>query len=129
MAYSAGAKYGIVFSYPDVTNYGTLTDDHFAALQKFWTNLQNNPGSFGSINPDVAYVVPADYGFGFRSPNDTIWGLFPGDELSSKIFEDTNIILPAKYGSRFNIVYNEPQIIASLLGNYSQVFYWNQTIP
>ena len=129
LAYCAGAKYGIVFSYPDVTNYGTLTDDHFAALQKFWTNLQNNPGSFGSINPDVAYVVPADYGFGFRSPNDTIWGLFPGDESSSKIFEDANIILPAKYGSRFNIVYNEPQIITSLLGNYSQVFYWNQTIP
>ena len=129
LAYCAGAKYGIVFSYPDVTNYGTLTDDHFAALQKFWTNLQNNSGSFGSINPDVAYVVPADYGFGFRSPNDTIWGLFPGDESSSKIFEDANIILPAKYGSRFNIVYNEPQIITSLLGNYSQVFYWNQTIP
>ncbi len=129
LAYSAGAKYGIVFSYPDVTNYGTLTDDHFAALQKFWSNLQNNPGSFGSNNPDVVYVVPADYGFGFRSPNDTIWGLFLADELSLKIFEDANIILPTKYGSRFDIVYQEPQIITSLLGNYSHVFYWNQTIP
>ena len=129
LAYSSGAKYAIVFSYPQIGTYGTLTDEHFAALQKFWTNLHNDPGSFGSSNPDVAYVVPADYGFGFRNANDSIWGLFPADELSSKIFEDSNIILPAKYGSGFDIIYNEPQIIAPLLGNYSQVFYWNQTIP
>lgn len=129
LAYSSGAKYAIVFSYPQIGTYGTLTDEHFAALKKFWTTLHNNPGSFGSNNPDVAYVVPADYGFGFRNPNDTIWGLFPADELSSKIFEDANTFLPAKYGSRFDIVYNEPQIITPLLGNYSKVFYWNQTIP
>jgi hypothetical protein len=129
LAYSSGAKYAIVFSYPQIGTYGTLTDEHFAALQKFWTNLHNDPGSFGSNNPYVAYVVPADYGFGFRNANDTIWGLFAADELSPKIFKDSNIVLPAKYGSGFDIIYNEPQIIASLLGNYSQVFYWNQTIP
>jgi hypothetical protein len=129
LAYSSGAKYAIVFSYPQIGTYGTLTEEHFAALQKFWTNLHDDPGSFGSNNPDVAYVVPADYGFGFRNANDTIWGLFPADELSSKIFEDANIVLPAKYDSGFDIIYNEPEIIAPLLGNYSQVFYWNQTIP
>jgi hypothetical protein len=40
LAYSAGAKYAVVFSYPNITAYGTLTDEHFAALQKFWTPLQ-----------------------------------------------------------------------------------------
>ena len=93
------------------------------------THLHSNPASFGSNKPEVAYIVPADYGFGFRNPNDTIWGLFPADELSSKIFYDTNIILPSKYGSHFDILYDEPQIIAPLLKNYSEVFYWNQTIP
>ncbi len=129
LAYSSGAKYAIVFSYPQIGTYGILTEEHFASLQKFWINLHKNPSSFGSNDPVIAYVVPADYGFGFRNANDSIWGLFPADELSSKIFEDTNIILPAKYGSRFDIIYNEPQIITPLLRNYGQVFYWNQTIP
>jgi hypothetical protein len=129
LAYSSGAKYAIVFNYPQIGAYGILTEDHFAALQKFWTTLHNNPGSFSSNTPKVAYVLPTDYGFGFRNSNDRIWGLFPADELSSKIFEDTNTILPIKFGSSFDIIYNEEQIITPLLGNYSQVFYWNQTIP
>jgi hypothetical protein len=129
LAYSAGAKYGIVFSYPNITNYGTLADEHFEVLQKFWNTLHSDPGSFGSNTPEVAYVVPVDYGFGFRNTNDSIWGLFPSDALSQKIFEDTNTTLPTKYGSRFDVLYDEPQVISSLPNNYSQVFYWNQTIP
>jgi hypothetical protein len=127
LAYSAGAKYAVVFSYPNITAYGTLTDEHFAALQKFWTNLQNDPGSFETNKAEVAYVVPADYGFGFRNPNDTIWGLFPADNQSAKIYADVKT-LTADYGSRFDILYDEPQIIVSLLGSYNKVFYWNQTI-
>lgn len=125
-AYSSGAKYAVVFSYPQIGTYGTLTDKHFEALQKFWNTLHTNPGSFGSNKPEAAYVVPADYGFGFRSPNDTILGLFPADTLSSKIYSDV-MTLTAKYGSRFDSLYDEPQV-APLLGCYSQVFYWNQTI-
>jgi len=126
LAYSSGAKYGIVFSYPQIGTYGTLTDDHFVALQKFWNTLHSNPASFGSNKPEAAYVVPADYGFGFRNPNDTIWGLFPADTLSPKIYADINT-LTARYGSRFDILYDEPQA-TSLMNGYSQVFFWNQTI-
>jgi hypothetical protein len=131
LAYSAGAKYAIVFSYssPNITAYGTLTDDHFDALQHFWNTLHSNPDSFGSNKPEVAYIVPKDYGFGFRSPNDTIWGLKPADELSAKVFYDINNTLIAKYGSHFDILYDEPEIIAPLLKNYAFVYYWNQTIP
>ena len=132
LAYSAGAKYGIVFSYPtypDNNQYGILQEEHFKALQKFWNTLHNNPASFGSNQPEVAYIVPKDYGFGFRSPTDTIWGLKPADALSQKIYEDTNIILPGIYGSRFDILYDEPEITAALLQNYTAVYYWNQTIP
>jgi hypothetical protein len=127
LAYSAGAKYAVVFSYPNITAYGTLTDEHFVALQKFWTTLQNDPGSLGLNKAEVAYVVPADYGFGFRYPNDTIWGLFPADNQSAKIYADVET-LTAAYGSRFDILYDESQIITPLLGSYHQVFYWNQTI-
>ncbi len=127
LAYSAGAKYAAVFSYPNITNYGTLTEDHFTALQKFWNTLHNNPDSFGSNKPKVAYIVPANYGFGFRNPNDTIWGLFPPDALSSKIYSDVTT-LTTMYGSRVDVLYDEPDVIAPLLGNYDQVFYWNQTV-
>jgi hypothetical protein len=130
LAYSSGAKYAFVFSYgdPNITDYGILEPEHFAALQKFWSTLHNNPESFGSNKPQVAYVVPTDYGFGFRNPNDHIWGLFPSDTLSTKIYEDIHNTLTTKYGSRFDILYDEPQTIGPILGDYSKVFYWNQTI-
>ncbi len=132
LAYSAGAKYGIVFSYPvypENNPYGTLQDEHFDALKKFWNTLNRSPANFGSNTPEAAYIVPKDYGFGFRSPTDTIWGLKPADALSQKIYEDTNIILPSIYGSRFDILYDEPEIITALLQNYTAIYYWNQTIP
>jgi hypothetical protein len=126
LSYSAGAKYAVVFSYPQIGEYGTLTDDHFDALQRFWNTLHSNPSSFGTNNAKVAYVVPADYGFGFRRPDDSIWGLFPADNLSPKIYNDV-LILTERYGAHLDIFYDEP-IVVPLLANYQEVFYWNQTI-
>jgi len=127
LAYSSGAKYAVVFSYPNITSYGTLTDEHFGAIQKFWNTLHNNPTSFGSNKPQAAYIVPRDYGFGFRNPSDSIWGLFTADTQSAKIYGDINTLI-VRYGSRFDIMYDE-QVTASLLKNYSKIFYWNQTVP
>lgn len=129
LVYSAGAKYAIVFSYPNMTgsSYGILEDEHFTALQRFWSTLNSNPDSFGSNTAQVAYVVPKDYGFGFRSAGDSIWGLFPSDSLSAKIYGDVQT-LTDRYGAAFDILYDEPEVAAQLLGNYSNVFYWNQSI-
>ena len=127
LAYSAGAKYAFVFSYPNITAYGTLYDDHFEALKKFWNTLQSDPGSFGSSKPQVAYVVPKDYGFGLRNADDKIWGLFPPDNLSKKIYDDVKT-LTDRYNAQLDILYDEPQVAASVLRNYSRVYYWNQTI-
>jgi hypothetical protein len=129
LAYSAGAKYVVVFNYgnPNTTPYGTLTQDHFDNLKKFWDTLHSNPGSFGSNPPTAAYIVPASYGFGFRSPKDTIWGLFPADNYSAKIYNDINV-LTTKYGAQFSILYDEQERILPLLSNYTAVFYYNQTI-
>jgi hypothetical protein len=126
LAYSSGAKYAVVFSHPNITSYGTLTEDHFEALEKFWNTMHSNPESFGSNKPQVAYVVPKDYGFGFRNPSDNIWGLFPADTLSAKIFNDVEK-LTDKHDSHLDVLYDEPEVITSLLKNYSEVFYWNQT--
>ena len=126
LAYSSGAKYAIVFTYPNITAYGTLTDGHFDAMQRFWSNLKSNPGSFGENPSKVAYVVPADYGFSFRNANDNIWGHFPADEQAQKIYSDT-VTLTAKYGANLNILYDGPET-ESKLSSYTTVYYYNQTI-
>jgi hypothetical protein len=130
LAYSAGATYAIVFSYPNTTSYGTLTQPDFDALQRFWTEIHTNPGSFPSSPAEVAYVVPANFGFGFRNANDTIWGLFPSDNYTStpKIWDDTQTLL-SLYGDKLNIIYDDPSIIGPTLNDYAKVFYWNQTVP
>lgn len=129
LAYGAGAKYAVVFSYPIITgsSYGILEEEHFEALQQFWSKLHSDPASFGSNNAEVAYVVPRDYGFGFRTTDDRIWGLFSNDTLSAKIYKDVQT-LTNQYGAHLDILYDEPESTATLLSNYSQVFYWNQTI-
>ncbi|MGD6805915.1 MAG: hypothetical protein ACQCN4_03035 [Candidatus Bathyarchaeia archaeon] len=126
LAYSAGAKYVVVFSYPNITEYGTLSAEHFDALERFWITLHTDPASLGSNIAEVAYVVPADYGFSFRSVDDSIWGLFPADDLSAKIYGDVEV-LTARYGVHLNILYDSPQAAAQL-ASYRAVFYWNQTI-
>jgi hypothetical protein len=72
-------------------------------------------------------VIPKDYGFGFRRADDRIWGLFSSDSLSAKIYDDVQILIN-RYGAKFDILYDEPEVIAPLLSSYRQVFYWNQTI-
>ena len=126
LAYTSGAKYGVVFSYPNITAYGTLTDEHFEALQKFWNTLHSDPESLSKTQTRVAYIVPADCGFGFRSATDTIWGQFPADDQSAKIYNDV-IALTTRYGPSLNILYDGPETKAKL-GSYSVVYYYNQTI-
>ena len=89
--------------------------------------IQNDPSSIAQNKATVAYVLPKDYGYGFRSPNDTIWGLFPPDNLTQKISLDIHTLL-VKYYNNLNIIYDEPKIIGSTLKNYNRVYYWNQTV-
>jgi len=125
-AYSAGAKYAVVFSYPEVDEFGTLTEAHFEALERFWSTLNTNPASFGVNKAEAAYVVPADYGFSFGNPTSPLWGLFPADDLAAKLYGDI-ITLTDMYGARFDVLYDSAET-AAVIGNYSRVYYWNQTI-
>ena len=137
-AYSAGATYEVVFSYPNATlpnhvalpgYYGTLSPDDLKTLQKFWTDIHTNPGQFGSSPAQAAYVVPANFGFGFRSEGDTIWGLFPATNYTytAKIWGDTQFLM-MKYPDQLNIIFDNQTIIHPTLNFYAKVFYYNQTI-
>ena len=126
LAYVAGAKYIIVFNYPKIGPYGTLTDDRLDALKRFWDYSHSNPQAFGSTKASVAYVLPKDYGFGLRSADDTIWGLFPADELSAKVWNDVNKFI-SQYGSGFDILYDDVEFPA-VRNLYSRVIFWNETV-
>jgi parallel beta-helix repeat protein len=132
-AYNSGANYFVVFDYAYTTSYpqepyqpyeyGILQDQHFDALQNFWNYTQSNPGKHGSLKADVALVLPQAYGFGFRSPEDSVWGIFSGDEWSQTLWSDVNGYL-SKYGSRLDIVYDDPAFNNAVKSSYSKVIQW-----
>jgi hypothetical protein len=126
-AYRAGAKYVVVFDYPKLDTYGILTEEHFEGLKQFWDYTHDNPQDFGSQKATVAYVLPEDYGFGMRRPNDSIWGLFPPDELSAKVWNDVNKLVDV-YGFGLDIIYNEPGVVDAARSRYDRLFFWNETV-
>ena len=127
LAFDAGAKYIVVFDYPKIGPYGILTEEHFEAMKRFWNYAHSNSQEFGVYQAKVAYVLPKDYGFGFRRSDDTIWGLFPPDELSEKIWYDVNKLVSI-YGSRLDIVYYESEFLDTYNSFYEKLFFWNETI-
>jgi hypothetical protein len=130
LAYHAGAKYMVIFDYPETvySEYGILTDEHFNALEDFWNYVNNNPNEFGTIKAEVAYVLPENYGYGFRGANDKIWGLWSAntDDRSEKIWSDVNQLLD-EYMFSLDIVYNDSEFNADLKRNYDKLVFWNET--
>ena len=125
-AYEDGAGYAVVFNYsPNNNGTGLLQDEQFAAIQKFWTDVVENPKDTNNVRGQDVLVLPENYGWGMRNPNDTIWGLWPADNESQQVWNAVQSSL-AKYGSRLDIVYSDPAYPTT--GRYQHVYYWNQTI-
>ncbi|MEJ2270925.1 MAG: hypothetical protein P8X91_00240 [Candidatus Bathyarchaeota archaeon] len=123
IAYNNGAKYFVVFNYPQSNEYGILTDEHFLAIERFWNQIQNN-SEYSPINADSVLVLPKNYGWGMRRPNDTIWGLWEADEKSAQIWNISRKLLNS-YGTKLDIVYDDSNY--SIEDKYSRIFYWNST--
>jgi hypothetical protein len=63
MAYEAGAKYVVIFNYPQIEGceYGILKDEHFDALEKFWNDItESNSSVWASL---VQYGTSLDIVF------------------------------------------------------------------
>jgi hypothetical protein len=127
LAYDSGAKYVIIFSYPTIGPYGTLSDEHFSNASKFWDYTRNNPYNRGVNEAKVVYVLPKDYGFGFRRADDTIWGLWGANELSGKVWSDVNKLI-VQYGSQLDVVYDDPEFMDAVKSRYDRLFFWNETL-
>jgi hypothetical protein len=126
LAYHAGAKYVVIFNYPEFLNYGVLTDDHFSVLEQFWNYVTRHPEKHGTFGGNAAYILPEDYGFGFRMSNDTVWGLWNNDPLSLKIWNDVKDLIK-KYNFQLDIIYNESIIIEKAKNLYRKLYFWNET--
>jgi hypothetical protein len=127
-AYKAGAKYVILFNfpqYPEDNQYGILMDEHFNAMRQFWEYICKYPERYGETDGQVAFVLPKDYGWGMRRSDDKIWlPKWGPDDLSPIIWENMNKLIE-KHGLQLDIVYNDPRFSFE---NYCQVIFWNSTI-
>jgi hypothetical protein len=127
-AYQAGAKYIVVFNYPYVegNNYGAMSDDQFIALQRFWNDITQK--KFTDLSTTQAVLVlPKNFGWGMRNPNDTIWGFWLTDNRTQQVAVVTSMLL-SYYGASLDIVYDDPAYPVTS-GNYQHVYYWNSTTP
>jgi hypothetical protein len=124
LAYNAGAKYEVVFNY-QINGSVALTEDNFAAMKQFWISNHSVQRPQSKQNSETAaLVLPAGYGSGIRSPDDGIWGLWPADNLSAQIWQNTNTLID-QYGSKLDIIYDDPYF--GVQDKYAQTFFWNST--
>ena len=119
LAYQSGAKYVAIYDASHNYTDTTLSQDHYDALKDFWTYVQANPNQQGSLKANTALILPQDYGFGFRSANDSVWGVKP-DNTTRQVYSQVQTALN-EYGSRLDIIYNDTTFNSTLTGKYSKI--------
>src|SRR3990170_1894804 len=127
-SYRAGASYIMVFNYPELEGnpYGVMQDEHFLALEEFWRNFVSPNPRFPDLTmAEAALVLPRNYGWGMRKPDDRIWGIWGPDDKSPQIWEISRRLI-SKYGLLLDIVYDDPAFPVS--GKYNRIYYWNDTV-
>ena len=125
LAYESGAKYILVFDSNEDYTHGTLQPEHLDALKRFWQYMKDNSRTSSPSGDRVAYVLPKDYGYGFRGPEDTIWGLWEADEFSFEISTQVGGLLD-EYENRLDIIYNDGLEPDNSYG-YNEFIFWNGT--
>jgi len=126
LAYDSGADYILVFDTNENYTHRTLQSGHLDALKRFWRYAGHNPRASGSAPDRVAYVLPKGYGYGFRGPNDTIWGLWAADDFSLEISTKVGGLID-EYQNRLDIIYHDGLETNSSYG-YSELIFWNGTV-
>jgi hypothetical protein len=123
LAYENGAKYVIVFDSNEEYTNTILTQEHLDAMERFWLYTKDNPRPSDLLAGRVAFVLPKDWAYGFRGPDDKIWGLWETDELVSSISETLGALLN-EYGSKLDVIYDDGLELDS---TYKEYFFWNGT--
>lgn len=124
LAYENGAKYVLVFDSNEDYTESILLDEHFDALERFWQYTKDNPREKLVDGDRVAFVLPKGFGYGFRGPEDKIWGLWEADAFSLEISYHLGTFLE-EYESDLDIIYDDG---LELNNTYSRYIFWNGTI-
>jgi hypothetical protein len=126
LAYKNGAKYIIVFDTNENYTHGVLGKEQLVALRAFWHYVQNNPRNSLPVSDRVAYVLPKDYAYGFRGPNDKIWGFWEADAFAEQLCQNLGRLIE-EYGFRLDIIYDDGLENNNACG-YSKLIFWNGTV-
>jgi hypothetical protein len=126
LAYENGAKYILVFDTNNDYTDSVLAKEHKDALKQFWDYTKKHPRTITTSSERVAYVLPEGYAYGFRGPQDKIWGFWEGadDPLSHSISVDVGNYLD-EYGTKLDIIYDDGTAVDT---TYSKCIFWNGTI-
>ena len=123
LAYENGAKYILVFDSNEEYTDSILTQEHLDAMERFWQYTKDNPRPSNLLDGRVAFVLPKDWAYGFRGPDDKIWGLWESDEFSRQLSKDLGFYLN-EYGSKLDIIYDDGLVLDD---TYEEYFFWNGT--
>ena len=124
LAYENGAKYVVVFDSNKNYTQGILKEEHFKALRDFRQYTVENPIAEYYSKDRIAFVLPKGYGYGFRGPDDKIWGLWESDAQSFEISQKLGGLLE-QYDKKLDIIYDDG---SELDDTYSRYIFWNNTI-
>jgi hypothetical protein len=124
-AYENGAKYIVLFDSNGNYTHGTLTVEHLHALKQFTEYAHSNPRNSESTSERTAFVLPKDFGYGFRGPEDKIWGLWEADDFSYNVSVLLGNLLQ-EYGNNLDIIYDDRVDYNSL--GYNKFIFWNGII-
>ncbi len=125
LSYQNGAKYLVVFDSDEEYTQTILQQEHLDAIKQFWEYAKENPRSAVPATDRVAYVLPDDYGYGFRGPHDKIWGLWQATEFEAQICNTLDALIK-KYGTKLDIIYYDGLTPENTVA-YSKLIYWNGT--
>ncbi|MGO8807199.1 MAG: hypothetical protein ACLQO7_11480 [Candidatus Bathyarchaeia archaeon] len=81
------------------TGSGLLQASQFAAMQKFWTLVVENPQETNNVKVQNVLVLPENFGGGLRSQSDGKWGIWQANGTSRQVWSTLQSTLH-KYGSK-----------------------------
>lgn len=122
-AYNNGAKYIVVFDTNANWTQNVLTPQQESYMKQFWQYAQANPRNTSPVSERTAYVLPEAYAYGFRGPQDKIWGLWGADSLTTDLSMSISTLLKMD-GNNLDIVYPDNQQALQSAG-YQNIINWN----
>jgi hypothetical protein len=85
--------------------------------------MVNRNVAHGSVEAEAVLVLPMNYGSRMRRPFDRNW-YWQSGERAQHIW-DLYLSLLSKYGSRLDIVYDDPTF--PVAGEYKKIYYWDES--